>query len=190
MVSVPVVGSVTAIDCSRSSPLAMSGRYCRFCSSEPWRSSVPMLYIWPWQAPALPPRAVDLLHDHRGLGQAEAGAAVLLRDQRGEPAGLGQRLDEGFRIAALGVDLLPVRRRSRGTARAAPRAFPGTDRARGSGFSSGSCLGELIFGLQPPWCCTWRLRSKFAACHPASQRPAAQCVGAIDRACSASKPDR
>ena len=56
MVSVPVVGSVTAIDCRRSSPLAIFGRYCRFCASEPWRSSVPMLYIWPWQAPELPPQ--------------------------------------------------------------------------------------------------------------------------------------
>ena len=43
VVSVPVVGSVTPIDCSRSSPLAMRGRYSRFCVSEPCRSSVPML---------------------------------------------------------------------------------------------------------------------------------------------------
>jgi hypothetical protein len=55
VVSVPAVGSVTPIDCSRSSPLAIFGRYSRFCCSEPWRSSVPMLYIWPWQAPELPP---------------------------------------------------------------------------------------------------------------------------------------
>jgi hypothetical protein len=57
VVSVPVVGSVTAIDCMRSSPAAIFGRY--FCASArplPWRSSVPMLYIWPWQAPALPPQ--------------------------------------------------------------------------------------------------------------------------------------
>ncbi|MCY1223653.1 hypothetical protein D9M72_357890 [compost metagenome] len=55
VVSVPVVGSVTAIDCRRSSPLAILGKYSFFCSAEPWRSSVPMLYIWPWQAPELPP---------------------------------------------------------------------------------------------------------------------------------------
>ena len=55
VVSVPVVGSVTPIDCRRSSPEAIFGRYSRFCASEPCRSSVPMLYIWPWQAPELPP---------------------------------------------------------------------------------------------------------------------------------------
>ena len=40
--------------------------------------------------------------------EPEAGAAVLLRDQRGEPAGLGQRIDERFGIAALLVDLAEV----------------------------------------------------------------------------------
>ena len=59
-----------------------------------------MLYIWPWQAPALPPAAVDLFHDHRGFGQRQARAAVFLRDQRRQPAGLGQRVDEGFGVAA------------------------------------------------------------------------------------------
>src|SRR5256885_1120219 len=38
--------------------------------------------------------AIDLLHDHRGFRQAEAGAAVFLRDQRGEPARLGERVDD------------------------------------------------------------------------------------------------
>ena len=55
VVSVPVVGSVTAMDCKRNSPEAILGRYSRFCASEPWRNRVPMLYIWPWQAPELPP---------------------------------------------------------------------------------------------------------------------------------------
>ena len=67
-----------------------------------------MLYIWPWQAPALPPRAVDLLHDHRRLGEAQARAAVLLRDQRRQPAGAGERSDEGLGVGALGVDLAEV----------------------------------------------------------------------------------
>ncbi len=53
--SVPVVGSVTPIAWSRSSPAAIFGRNSRFCSGEPLRSSVPMLYIWPWHAPELPP---------------------------------------------------------------------------------------------------------------------------------------
>ena len=35
--------------------------------------------------------AVDLFEDDRGLGDAEPGAAVFGRDERGQPAGLGQR---------------------------------------------------------------------------------------------------
>ena len=55
--------------------------------------------------------AVDLLHDDRGFGQPEPRAAVLLRDERCEPAGLRQRHDEGVGIAALFVDLAEIRRR-------------------------------------------------------------------------------
>ncbi|MNT70278.1 hypothetical protein D3C72_2086440 [compost metagenome] len=55
VVSVPVVGSVTAIDCMRSSPEAMPGSQRCFWASEPWRSRQPITYIWPWQAPELPP---------------------------------------------------------------------------------------------------------------------------------------
>ena len=53
--SVPVVGSVTPNACSRSSPLAIFGRYSRFWASEPCRSSVPMMYICAWQAAEFPP---------------------------------------------------------------------------------------------------------------------------------------
>ena len=38
--------------------------------------------------------AVDLLHHHRRLGQPEARAAIFLGDHGGQPAGLGQRVDE------------------------------------------------------------------------------------------------
>ena len=55
VVSVPLAGSVTPNACRRSSPLAMRGRYSRFWASEPCRSRVPMMYIWAWQAAALPP---------------------------------------------------------------------------------------------------------------------------------------
>ena len=55
VVSVPLAGSVTPKACRRSSPLAIRGRYCCFCASLPWRSKVPMMYIWAWQALALPP---------------------------------------------------------------------------------------------------------------------------------------
>src|SRR6516162_2973121 len=56
VVSVPVVGSVTAIAWRRNSPLAIFGRYLRFWACDPCRSSVAMLYIWPWQAPEFPPQ--------------------------------------------------------------------------------------------------------------------------------------
>ena len=56
VVSVPVVGSVTPMLCRRNSPRAIGGSQRAFCCAEPWRSSVPMLYICPWQAPALPPQ--------------------------------------------------------------------------------------------------------------------------------------
>ena len=49
---------MTPIDCRRSSPVAIFGRYFFFCASEPLRSRVFMLYIWPWQQPALPPERV------------------------------------------------------------------------------------------------------------------------------------
>ena len=52
----------------------------RFCASVPCRSTVPMMYICAWQAPALPPERVDRLEDQPALDDAEAGAAVLLRE--------------------------------------------------------------------------------------------------------------
>ena len=45
VVSEPASGSVTPKACSRRSPLAIFGRYCCFCASLPWRSTVPMMYI-------------------------------------------------------------------------------------------------------------------------------------------------
>ena len=53
-------------------------------------------------------RTVDLLHDDRGLGQAEARTAVGLRDQRRHPAGLGQRVHKFFRITARLIDLAVI----------------------------------------------------------------------------------
>src|ERR1700722_4095253 len=57
VVSEPASGSVTANACRRSSPEAIEGSQRRFCSGEPWRNSVPIVYIWAWHAPALAPDA-------------------------------------------------------------------------------------------------------------------------------------
>jgi len=55
VVSLPVVGSVTPIDWMRSAPLAIWGRNFSFCACEPLRTMAFITYIWPWQAPELPP---------------------------------------------------------------------------------------------------------------------------------------
>ncbi len=55
VVSEPVVGSVTPKACMRSAPLAIPGSQLRFCSAEPCRSSVPIVYICAWHAAALQP---------------------------------------------------------------------------------------------------------------------------------------
>ena len=65
------------------------------------------MYICAWQAPAVAARGVDLLEDHARGGEAEPGAAVLLRDQRGQPSVLGQRRDELLRVA-VGLEPAPV----------------------------------------------------------------------------------
>jgi hypothetical protein len=58
VVSEPAPGSDTPNACSRSFPLAISGRKRRFCSSDPCRSSVPITYICAWHAAALHPDAL------------------------------------------------------------------------------------------------------------------------------------
>ena len=55
VVSLPVVGSVTPMDWMRNSPEAILGRYRSFCACEPLRTIAFITYIWPWQAPELPP---------------------------------------------------------------------------------------------------------------------------------------
>src|SRR5258708_34878791 len=45
VVSVPVVGSVTANDWRRNAPDAIRGRYLRFCSGDPCRNRAPIVYI-------------------------------------------------------------------------------------------------------------------------------------------------
>jgi len=55
------------------------------------------------------PGAVDFFHDNGRLGEAQSGAAVFFGNQRGEPACIGERGHECFRITARFIDLLPVR---------------------------------------------------------------------------------
>src|SRR5690625_6790468 len=46
---------------------------------------------------------IDFLHDDRGFGQAQSRAAVLLGDQGGQPASLGQSLHKLGGITLLGI---------------------------------------------------------------------------------------
>jgi len=51
------VGSVTPKACRRNSPDAIAGSQRDFCVGLPCRSSVPIVYIWAWQAAPLQPEA-------------------------------------------------------------------------------------------------------------------------------------
>ena len=98
--SEPVVGSVTPNACSRSLPAAICGRYLRFCSSLPCRSSVPMMYICAWPAPALQPAA---LISSRITAAARSGSPEPPYSSgisAAEEARLGQRGDELGRIGS------------------------------------------------------------------------------------------
>ena len=65
------------------------------------------MYICAWQAPELPPDALISSRIDARRRDPEPGAAVLLRDQRREPAVLGQRADELLRVA-VGLEPAPV----------------------------------------------------------------------------------
>ena len=56
--SLPAVGSVTPNAWSRSAPSAIGGSQRCFCSGEPCRRIVPIVYICAWHAAALPPDAL------------------------------------------------------------------------------------------------------------------------------------
>src|SRR5262245_51867303 len=62
--------------------------------------------------------AIDLLHDDRRLGETEPRAAILLRAHRGEPAGLGQRVDELDGIGRVRIVLAVILGGKLGTERA------------------------------------------------------------------------
>jgi hypothetical protein len=53
-------------------------------------------------------RPIDLFEDDRRFRDVQAAAAVLFRNQRGKPPGVGQRLDEGVGITGALVDFLPI----------------------------------------------------------------------------------
>src|SRR4029450_1887618 len=113
VVSEPALGSVTPKAWRRSSPVAIFGRYVFFCASEPCRSTVPMMYIWAWQAPALPPEGLIAPSVRAPSRPPSARApparpAVLPGDQRREVAGLGELVDEALGVLALGVEVAPV----------------------------------------------------------------------------------
>src|SRR5438132_697888 len=99
VVSEPEFGSVTPKACSRSSPVAIFGRCFRFCSSD--------VHLRVARG-GVATRSVDRLEDQGSLRDPEPGAAVLLRNQRGQVAGLRQLVDELLGVLAPRVELAPV----------------------------------------------------------------------------------
>src|SRR6185295_4242568 len=67
--------------------------------------------------PSVAARAIDLLHDHRRLAHAQAGAAELLRDQRSQPSRPGKRRHEFLRIGMTRIHVAEVARREFGAKR-------------------------------------------------------------------------
>jgi len=57
---------------------------------------------------AIAARALHFLKDRSRGGNTEARAAVFLGNERRQPAGVGQRLDELRRITALAIERAPV----------------------------------------------------------------------------------
>jgi hypothetical protein len=55
-------------------------------------------------------RQINFFHDYRGFRQAKARATVFRRNERGQPAGLCERIDKFFRVAARFIHFLPIRR--------------------------------------------------------------------------------
>ena len=53
-------------------------------------------------------RGVDFFQNRGGSRKRQARAAKFFRDQRRQPAGIGQRLDEFGRVAAAGIKLTPI----------------------------------------------------------------------------------
>ena len=53
-------------------------------------------------------RGVDFFQNRGGSRKRQARPAKFFRDQRSEPAGIGQRLDEFRRIAAAGIKFTPI----------------------------------------------------------------------------------
>src|SRR5438477_1352606 len=60
------------------------------------------------RAGAVRARPIDLLEDRGGIADAEPGPAVLGRDERAKPPGVGQRPHEAFWIRADAVELAPI----------------------------------------------------------------------------------
>ncbi len=58
--------------------------------------------------PGIRARPIDLFQDHGRLSHTEPAAAILGRDQRREPTGLGERPDECLGVCALPLDANPV----------------------------------------------------------------------------------
>ena len=119
-VSEPASRSVTPKACSRRSPAASAGSQRAFWASSPWRSRVPIVYIWAWHALALPPAALTASRMTAACSRPRP-LPPYCRDQHAEQALGGHRAHERVGVA-VGLEPAPVRgrvlRADRGDARA------------------------------------------------------------------------
>ena len=107
-VSVPLVGSVTPNACSRSSPVAMPRQQLLLlvlAAVPQHRAHGVHLGV---AGAGVAAGAVHFLEDGGACADLQPRAAIFLRDQHAEIAGLGQRLHELGRVGHLAVELAPV----------------------------------------------------------------------------------
>ena len=106
----PASGSVTAKQ-ALCSPRMSGGSMRFFCSSLPNTTTglSPKMFMCTAEAPLMQaPDCGDRAHQHRGLRDAEAGAAIGLRHGDAEQARLGDRAVEVFREFGAPVLLQPI----------------------------------------------------------------------------------
>ncbi len=108
VVSVPLLGSVTAKVCSRSSPAAIRGSQRSFCAFGAMPEQGAHGVELGVAGRAVRARAMDGLQHRCGRRERQAGAAIGLRNQQGQVPRLGQRLNEFSGIGALSIQLSPI----------------------------------------------------------------------------------
>src|SRR5262245_16703126 len=118
---------------------------------------------------AIAARRLDLFHDRCRRRHAEAAAAILFRDQRGEEARVRERRDEFARVGALAIEPAPIFARKLGAEGANRFADLREIVVRGTKLGLGHVLSNRVGVLGSAYPCgldlskrTWRAAFSFA----------------------------